>query len=661
MTPVASPLTTNPSAVPGYESYVPSSAIRASTSTVGEPSRLNVVVVGHVDHGKSTLIGRLLFDTDSIPHGKAEAIQKACAAEGMEFEYAFLMDALLEEQEQNITIDTTRIPFRTAARDYAIIDAPGHTEFLKNMVTGAASAAAAFVLIDAREGIREQSRRHAFLLGLLGVPQFVVLINKMDLAGYAESRYREIVAEYTAFLKQVGLTAQHFIPIAAKHGDNIARRSTQMPWYQGPTVVEAVDSFQDTQTLAAKPLRFFVQDVYRFDERRIVAGRVESGSLRVGDKVIFTPGGRTSTVKSIERWSAPKRDVAEVGESVGFTLAEQIFVERGAIATHENAAPFEDRQFRARVFWMSKNPLAAGRSYRLRLATQDVPCEVLSVERVIDATTLDEVVRATPGQERTVQRHEVAEITLRTRQPIAFDDSSQLSITGRFALVEGRLSAGGGIVLPGAYHRRVSSGPATVENLFWADGKVTPQRRAARNGHSGRVVWLTGLSASGKSTIAMELERQLFNAGRQVYLLDGDNLRHGLCAGLTFSGADRSENIRRAAEVAKLFADAGIICLAAFISPLRADRDRARSLLAPGKFVEVHVATPLEICRQRDPKGLYARAERGEIPEFTGVSAPYEAPEHAELILHPEADSVEACVTQLLEYLADQDEQPYTI
>ncbi|HWA87803.1 MAG TPA: GTP-binding protein, partial [Opitutus sp.] len=278
-------------------SAVPRSDVRVPTSS--EPSRLNVVVVGHVDHGKSTLIGRLLFDTDSIPHGKAEAIQKACAAEGMEFEYAFLMDALLEEQEQNITIDTTRIPFRTAKRDYAIIDAPGHTEFLKNMVTGAASASAAFLLIDAREGIREQSRRHAYLLGLLGVPNFVVLINKMDLAGYSEARYREIVADYTGFLKQLGLTARHFIPISAKHGDSIASRSKNMAWFTGPTVVEALDSFEDTQALAAKPLRFFVQDVYRFDERRIIAGRVESGRLRVGDKLVFTPGGRTSTVKSI--------------------------------------------------------------------------------------------------------------------------------------------------------------------------------------------------------------------------------------------------------------------------------------------------------------------------------------------------------------------------
>ncbi|HWA86703.1 MAG TPA: adenylyl-sulfate kinase, partial [Opitutus sp.] len=253
------------------------------------------------------------------------------------------------------------------------------------------------------------------------------------------------------------------------------------------------------------------------------------------------------------------------------------------------------------------------------------------------------------------------EITLRARQIVGFDDHQHLSISGRFALVEGRLCAGGGIVLPGAYHRRVSGGPAPVENLFFADGKVTRDRRARRNGHSGRVVWFTGLSASGKSTLAIELERQLFNAGRQVYFLDGDNLRHGLCAGLGFSATDRTENIRRAAEAAKLFADAGIICLAAFISPLRADRDRARSLLEPGKFIEVHVATPVEVCRQRDPKGLYARADRGEIKEFTGVTAPYEPPEKPEIVLHPERESVDACVTRLLEFLAEQDNGSFSI
>ena len=364
-------------------------------------------------------------------------------------------------------------------------------------------------------------------------------------------------------------------------------------------------------------------------------------------------------MQSIERWNAPKRDTADVGESVGFTLAEQIFVERGTIATHEADVPFEDRQFKARIFWMSKNPLATGRVYSLRLTTQDVPCDVVSIDRVIDATSLDTIDH--PAADRAVQRHEVAEITLRARQIVAFDDHQHLSISGRFALVDGRLCVGGGIVLPGSYHRRVAGGPAPVENLFWADGKVTRERRAKRNGHAGRVVWFTGLSASGKSTLAIELERQLFNAGRQVYFLDGDNLRHGLCAGLGFSATDRTENIRRAAEAAKLFADAGIICLAAFISPLRADRDRARSLLEPGKFIEVHVATPVEVCRQRDPKGLYARADRGEIKEFTGVTAPYEPPLHAEVVLHPERDSVDACVTQLLEFLTAQDDGAFDI
>jgi bifunctional enzyme CysN/CysC len=617
---------------------------------VGEPERLNVVVVGHVDHGKSTLIGRLLFDTDSLPQGKTEAIRKACEAEGMEFEYAFLMDALLEEQEQNITIDTTRIPFHTAKRDYAIIDAPGHTEFLKNMVTGAANASAALLLIDSHEGIRDQSRRHAFLLGLLGVQQIVVLINKMDLGGYTEERYRKIVTEYSAFLKSAGLEAQHFIPIAAKHGENIAVRSSHMPWWKGPTVIEALDQFEDTQSLTKKPLRFFVQDVYRFDERRILAGRVESGTLRVGDKLIFAPSRRTSIVKSIERWSSPARDFAETGESIGITLVEQIFVERGAIAALETEAPVEGHQFKARIFWMAKHPLTVGRPYRLRLATQDVACEVQSIERIIDATTLNDVNR---GERNLVQRHEVAEITVRTRTPVAFDDGQFLPVSGRFVLIEDRVPAGGGIVLPGDYFRHVAGGPTPVANLFWANGKVTPAQRARRNAHAGRVLWFTGLSGAGKSTIAQELERQLFNAGKHVFLIDGDNLRHGLCAGLGFSASDRTENIRRAAEVSKLFAEAGVICIAAFISPLRSDRDRARQLLPKGQFVEVFVDTPIEVCRQRDPKGLYVRADRGEIPEFTGVSAPYEAPLSPEVTLRTDRESVEASVTRILDFIAE--------
>jgi bifunctional enzyme CysN/CysC len=612
--------------------------------------RLAIAVVGHVDHGKSTLIGRLLFDTGSVPDGKAESIRQACAAEGMEFEYAFLMDALLEEQAQNITIDTTRIPFRTARREYAIIDTPGHREFLKNMVTGAASASAALVLIDAVEGIGEQSRRHASLLSLLGISEVIVLINKMDLCGYAQARYGVLVEEYARLLGQAGIVARHFIPIAAKMGDNIRVASPRLPWWRGPSVLEALDALPAAPSRERQPLRFLVQDVYRFDDRRIVAGRVESGALAVGDSIIFSPGDRQSIVKSIERWPASRGTSvsAHAGESLGITLVDPLFIERGAIGTRPSDQPCEGREFTARLFWMAEQPLRSQSTYTLRLGTQTCPCELLAVRRLLDSQTLDD--RPTDAVE--VQRHDIAEVTLRMARPIAFDSASHSLASGRFVLFAGSRPAGGGIVLPGNYWQRHAGAPKLVDNLFWAPSAITHEHRAARNGHPGLVVWFTGLSAAGKTTIAMEIERQLFAAGKQVYLLDGDNLRHGLCAGLGFSAEDRRENLRRAGEVARLLADVGVICLAAFISPVRADRERVRQLLPPGRFIEVHVATPLDVCRQRDTKGLYARAERGEIRDFTGVSAPYEAPQHAEITLCPEQDSVETCAGQVFDYLA---------
>ncbi len=629
--------------------YVPTRLAADYSIASTEHSRLNVVVVGHVDHGKSTLIGRLLFDTGSLKQGKIEQVQKACAAENMEFEYAFLLDALLEEQEQNITIDTTRIPFHTAAREYAIIDARGHTEFLKNMVTGAASASAAFLLIDAQEGIREQSKRHAFLLSLLGVGQLAVLVNKMDLAGYAEARFRQIVAEYTAFLDTLGLKPRHFIPVAAKHGDNIAARSARTPWYTGPTAVEALDGFADTDDLSAKPLRFVVQDVYRWDDKRVFAGRVESGTLQEGDRLVFSPGGKTSTVAKIERWSAPDRKTAETGESVAVSLTDQIFVERGHVATHEKDGAFEGQQFRARIFWIQQEKLRPGQPLTLRLVTQETGAEVVSIEKVVDATTLAEVPRS--RADAHVARHEVAEVTLRTKKPLAFDVTGAIAPTSRFALYAGRAPSGGGVVLPDRYFQRGRAG-GVAENLFWSAGRITRQTREARNGHPGLVVWLTGLSGAGKSTIATELERQLFVTGRQVYLLDGDNLRHGLNAGLGFSAADRTENIRRAGEAAKLLADSGQIVITAFISPFAADRDRVRASLPPGRFIEVFVNAPVSVCKTRDPKGLYARAERGEIKEFTGISSPYEPPAKPEVELRTDQLTAEQAVERLLEYLA---------
>lgn len=620
------------------------------SSVVAAPTeQLKIVIVGHVDHGKSTFVGRLFHDTGSLPEGKLQQLQDVATHRGVPFEWANLMDALQSERDQNITIDTAQIWFQTQRRQYVIIDAPGHKEFLKNMVTGAANAEAALLLIDAHEGVQENSRRHGYLLNLLGIRQIAVLVNKMDLADYSEERFNAIETEYRKWLGTIGVEPKVFIPIAAKHGDNIASKSSRMPWWKGPTVVETLDDFHPTEQPIHQPLRFPIQDVYRFDERRILAGRVESGTLRVGDRLIFAPTDKASTVKTIERWNAPSRDESFAGESIGITLTEQIFVERGAVAALETAPPYELNRFRARVFWLGRQPFKKGQRYKIKLATQEAECEIDSIERVIDASTLATVSRH--HNELFVSRHEVGELSLKLRKPIAFDAIDEIIPTGRFVIVDGFDVVGGGIVVADSYPRRTHDAHLKSENIFWSQGKVTHEHRAKRHGHPGMVVWLTGLSGSGKSSIASELERELFNLGKHAYVLDGDNVRHGLCSDLGFNPHDRKENIRRIGEVAKLFADAGLIVVTAFISPFREDRDVVRRMLPQGRFVEVYVNAPLAVCESRDVKGLYAKARANELKEFTGITSPYEPPLHPDLELRTDELSVSQSVTLILDHL----------
>ncbi len=623
--------------------------MKTSTATPSESGqRLRVVFVGHVDHGKSTLIGRIFYDTKSLPDGKVEQIQAACREEGMEFEYAFLLDALLEEQEQNITIDTTQIQFKTARRPYVIIDAPGHKEFLKNMISGAASADAAVLLIAANEGVREQSRRHGYLLSLLGIRQVVVAVNKMDLVDYSQSVFENVVAEYKAFLTQIGVAAHAFIPISARNGLNVASResASPMPWYSGPSVTDLLDTFEPPKPVHDLPLRFPVQDVYRFDERRIIAGRIDTGTLRVGDTLIFSPNNKTSTVATFENWSGEKKTVAHAGESVGITLTEQIFVERGHVASHEHDAPIESNRFKARLFWMGKRNLTVGERTRLKLATQELDAEIVSIEKIIDASTLENVAEG----RNYIARNDVAEITIQTRGALVMDNAERNPLLGRFVLVDQRTVAGGGIIFGGVYTDRTR---VKSQNIFWSEGTVTPAKRALRNGHTGAIVWLTGLSGSGKSTISGALERELFNMGMHPSVLDGDNIRHGLNSNLGFSPEDRVENIRRVAEVARLMADAGLIVITAFISPYRQDRRRAREIALEGgvDFIEVFVNAPVEVCEERDTKGLYKKARAGEIKEFTGVSAPYESPTEPEITVHTDRETLEESVASVIEFL----------
>jgi bifunctional enzyme CysN/CysC len=606
-----------------------------------------VVIVGHVDHGKSTLVGRLLYETGSLPEGKYEQIQAICRRRNMPFEWAFLMDALQAERDQNITIDVSQIWFHSDLRNYVIIDAPGHKEFLKNMVTGAATADAALLLIAANEGVQEQSRRHAYLLSLLGVGRVLVLVNKMDLVNYSSAVFAQIEAEYRAFLKHLRIEPIRFIPISARDGVNLVEaQSKDLGWYNGPALLDALDQLEAPKSVSDGPLRFAVQDIYRFDERRIIAGRVESGSLRVGEQVLFAPANKESTVASIESWQAPPSSVARSGQSIGITLKEQIFVERGQIAATANAMPIETNRFRARLFWMGDRPLTLGRRYKLKLLTQEVECQVASIDRVIDASSLE----TTSSVRRSVGRNEVAEITVQTRGPVVLDNYDRLAVSGRFVLVDENDVAGGGIVFGGQYLDRV---PSRSSNISWAEGQVSLGERIERNGHRGLVVWFTGLSGAGKSTLAYALERELFDRQIHVCVMDGDNLRHGLNANLSFSPEDRVENIRRAAEVAKLMAMTGLVVITSFISPYRADRLKARQIVSSGgvEFVEIHVSAPIEVCESRDPKALYQKARAGLIQGFTGIDAPYESPEDPELTLKTGQESIETSLNQLLAFV----------
>jgi bifunctional enzyme CysN/CysC len=628
------------------------------TNTLSEPAapvrptqkqntELRVVIVGHVDHGKSTLVGRLLHDTGSLPAGKLDQIRAVCRRRGMPFEWAFLMDALQAERDQNVTIDVSHIWFRSGLRPYVIIDAPGHKEFLKNMVTGAAQADAALLLIAANEGVQEQSKRHAYLLSMLGVRQVIVLVNKMDTVGYDQEVFRQIEREYRRFLEHLRVQPKTFIPVAARDGVNLVERGLDaMAWYQGETLLESLDRLETPAPAVDQPLRFAVQDVYRFDERRLIAGRVEAGCLRVGDAIVFAPNNKEAVVASIERWQSPPKSFAFSGESVGLTLQEQVFVERGHIASHRQNNPVETNRFKAKVFWMGERPLALSKRYRLKLLTQEVDCEIASIDRVIDATSLE----SSLAKRSSVMRNEVAEITIQARAPLVMDNYDRIPASGRFVIVDERDVSGGGIVFDELYLSRTEVRSA---NISWSESAVSRKARAERNSHVGVVVWLTGLSGSGKSTLARALEWELFSQQKHVYVLDGDNVRHGLNANLGFAPEDRVENIRRVAEVAKLMADAGFIVLTSFISPYRIDRRRAREIVLSGNidFIEVHVAAPLATCEARDPKNLYKKARAGEIQAFTGISAPYEEPENPEIRIHTESEGVEQSVNHLLEFL----------
>lgn len=608
--------------------------------------QMKIVIVGHVDHGKSTLVGRLFHDTDSLPDGKFEQIQALCKKRGMQFEWSFLMDALQSERDQEITIDTSQIWFKTDKRNYVIIDAPGHKEFLKNMISGAAMSEAALLIIDANEGVQEQSKRHGYLLHLLGVRQITVAVNKMDLVDYSEKKFHKIEKEYRAYLNSIGVEPTDIVPISARDGDNMVIRSSNMDWYKGPTIVEALDNFKRKPELYDLPLRFPIQDVYRFDEhKRIFAGRIETGRLKVGDKLLFSPSNKSSKIASIEFWGANEpRLESSAGECIGVTLEEQIFVERGEIASLVENAPILTNLFRAKIFWLGRDDLEVGKRYTMKINTSEYKVEVREIEKVISTDDLSHC------EILNVAKNDVAEVVLNVRGLAALDEFEQNQKMGRFMLMNGYDVAGGGIIsMEGFSNQRVAK-KVTSTNLYEVEDAITSNARALNNGHLGGMLWFSGLSGAGKTTLALELERRLFAKGYQVYVLDGDNIRNGLCADLDFSPEGRSENLRRVAEVAALFAKAGVIVITAFISPYSEDRRRARNAL-PENFHSIFIDADLKICEKRDPKGLYKKARAGEILNFTGVSDKFEEPDNADLVVDNGKQTIEQSVDQLEEYV----------
>ena len=632
-----------------FEPTVICKASKMAESLENNPNpSINLVIAGHVDHGKSTLIGRLLHDTDSLTEGKMAAVKAMSERRGMPLEYAFLLDALQAERDQGITIDTTQVLFNSKKRSYLIIDAPGHKEFLKNMISGAAQADAGVVVIDVEEGIQEQSRRHCYLLRLLGLKEIIIVVNKMDLIEYSQRKFNHLKKQIVEYLSEIDLACKAVVPISARDGQGLIDLSEKMPWYTGANFIDTLDQLPEANSTNDLPTRLPIQDVYKFDERRIIAGRIESGTLKIGDELLFTPSNKRAAIESFEVWNAKdQKTKAIAGESVGIILNEEIFIERGHIASLSTDAPIETNVFRGKVFWIGNKPIIAGDRLKIKIGTAEHISEVQSIENKIDLSSLE----ATDVD--LLEKNDIGEVIFRTKSTVALDPFEKNHRTGRFVLINEYETVGGGIVSMQGYADQRGLYDVTSKNIMAVSSRVDISARVANNGHKGGIIWLTGLSGAGKSTIAIEAEHQLFLKGYQVNVLDGDNIRFGLSADLGFSPEDRTENIRRIGEVAKLFAEAGILVITAFISPYKQDRDRIRAI-AGDIFHEVFIEADLEICENRDPKGLYVKARNGEISDFTGISAPYEKPRNPELVIDTGEQGIGESTTKLLSYIDEK-------
>ncbi len=561
------------------------------TATKTGQEQMNIVIVGHVDHGKSTVVGRLFADTGSLPEGKLDAVRKECERTGKPFEYAFLLDALSDEQDQGITIDTARSFFKTKKRDYIIIDAPGHIEFLKNMISGAARAEAAVLVIDAKEGVRENSRRHGYILSMLGVRQIIVCVNKMDLVKRDEKVFKQIEKEFRDFLKEIdSAQPKEFIPVCATLGENLAARSKEMSWYKGPTLLEALDEFSKAPSKSDLPLRMPVQAVYKFvsqgDDRRIIAGRIEAGKAKVGDKVVFLPSNKTSTIKSIEGFNVADRQEIGAGWSTGFTLSEEIYVTRGEIMARPEEAPLVSTRFRANMIWLGKKAFTEGRDYKLKIHTQSQPVRLHKINKVIDASEA----KGDALKKTDVGRHDVADVILETRQPIAFDTISLGEATGRFVIVDGYDIAGGGIITKVETDEKESlRAEAQARNFNWIKGGVSQEARSLKVGHAPALIMFVGKEGVGKHKYARAVESSLFESGKSAYMLDGTNVLLGVDADLVWVGATQAELVRRFAEVAHILLDAGHLVISTTNAIGLADFSSVQALLPDFPVLAVEI------------------------------------------------------------------------
>ena len=604
---------------------------------------LRFITCGSVDDGKSTLIGRLLYDCKMIADDHLDVLSRESKTIGTQkgdLDFALLVDGLAAEREQGITIDVAYRYFSTRKRSFIIADTPGHEQYTRNMITGASSADLAVILVDARKGILPQTRRHSFIVALMGVRHVVLAVNKMDLVGHDRAVFDRICDEYHPFARELGITNVVAIPVSALSGANVASRAADMAWYAGPALIEHLETVEVARDLRKKPFRVCVQWISRPDsEFRGYAGLIASGETRVGDPVLAAPSGKDARISRI-LVSGVESPQAVAGQSVIFTLDREIDVARGDVLCSPSHPPGVADQFNATIIWMGDDALFQGRPYLIKVGAKTLPGTITDVRHKVDVTTLEHLAA------KTVGLNEIARVNIQLAQAIAFDPYEQNRDTGGFIIIDRATNAtiGAGLI-HFALHRS--------QSLQWQNIDVDKPSRARLKGHKPCVLWLTGLSGAGKSTIANAIEKKLFAAGRHTYLLDGDNMRHGLNRDLGFTEADRVENVRRVAEVSKLMVDAGLIVLVSFISPFRAERNFARSLFQPGEFLEVYVDTPLAIAEKRDPKGLYARARRGEIANFTGISSPYEPPLRPDLHIDTTRLSADEAADLLLRRLEE--------